>query len=62
MLQVRGTDALQDFSNYLMQPYQPEERPDFSDQVTELKQQVHELTEKNQALQQQLSTYQHQSS
>lgn len=53
-LQVRGTEALQDFSNYLMQPYQPEERPEFSDQVIELQQQVGQLTTKCNELQEQL--------
>lgn len=53
-LQVRGTEALQDFSNYLMQPYQPEERPEFSDQVIELQQQVSQLTTKCNELQQQI--------
>ena len=53
-LQVRGTEALQEFSNYLMQPHQPEERPEFSDQVTELQQQVGQLTHQCQHLQQQL--------
>ena len=53
-LQVRGTEALQEFSNYLMQPHSPEERPEFSDQVTQLQEQVGQLTQKCQQLQQQL--------
>lgn len=52
-LQVRGTEALQEFSNYLMQPHLPEERPEFSDQVTQLQDQVRQLTQKCQQLQQQ---------
>ena len=53
-MQVRGTEALQEFSNYLMQPHTPEERPEFSDQVTQLQDQVGQLTQKCQQLQQQL--------
>ncbi len=52
--QVRGTEALQEFSNYLMQPHQPEERPEFSDQVTQLQEKVGQLTHQCQQLQQQL--------
>ncbi|KAL3163190.1 ATPase get3a [Trebouxia sp. C0010 RCD-2024] len=52
--EVRGTEALQEFSNFLMQPHLPEERPEFSDQVTQLQDQVRQLTQKCQHLQQQL--------
>lgn len=52
--EVRGTEALQEFSNYLMQPHQPEERPEFSDQVTQLQENVGQLTHQCQQLQQQL--------
>ncbi|DBB08627.1 TPA: ATPase arsa2 [Trebouxia sp. C0006] len=52
--EVRGTEALQEFSNYLMQPHQPEERPEFSDQVTQLQEKVGQLTHQCQQLQQQL--------
>jgi len=52
--QVRGTEALQEFSNYLMQPHQPDERPEFSDQVTQLQEKVGQLTHQCQQLQQQL--------
>ena len=55
VFQVRGTEALQEFSNYLMQPHQPDERPEFSDQVTQLQEQVGQLTHQCQQLQQQLN-------
>lgn len=52
---MRGTEALKEFSNWLLHPFTPEDKQDWTDKVTELEQQVQQLTQRCRELEQQLA-------
>ena len=54
VVQVRGTEAIKEFSNFLLTPYVPEARPEITDRVEQLQEQVEQLQRKCQQLQSQL--------
>ena len=54
LVQVRGTEAIKEFSNFLLTPYIPEARPEITDRVEQLQEQVEQLQHKCQQLQSQL--------